>query len=235
VSATTVIVVKTPDKIILAADSLATHPFGQPPETVCKISKIGSIYFAFPGFSSVNFKVDPISGARRAAIGTRDMSEVAEAFRNNETAELSRAMPLMKNDSPDRYEIIRQVPLTAVFIGRNNGMLSWIIVAFSVSEPVGIPSVSSRIINCPGQCGDRVYRYGIIGEQFAIADAEKANPRLLEGNPEKIAASLIEIEIDKEPDLVGPPISELVLGNSGVRWIYPGACKGNPSQKNKSQ
>jgi hypothetical protein len=48
----------------------------------------------------------------------------------------------------------------------------------------------------------------------------------LVGDPEKIAALLIEIEIAKEPEAVGRPISELVLTKSGARWIYGGACTG---------
>lgn len=52
VSATTVIVVRTPDKIILAADAKAIHLDGRPPDSVCKISKIGSLYFSFTGFDS---------------------------------------------------------------------------------------------------------------------------------------------------------------------------------------
>lgn len=147
-------------------------------------------------------------------------------------AELSQAMPLMKSLDPDSYKRFRGLPLEAVFIGQNDGSPSWISVTFSVTEPLGIPSISSRTTHCPGQCGNQVFAYGIIGTRSAILGAKKLNPRLLEdGDPETIAASLIEIEIDKEPEYVGRPMSELVLHKNGVRWIYPGACNRSSSQK----
>jgi hypothetical protein len=45
------------------------------------------------------------------------------------------------------------------------------------------------------------------------------------GSFSRIAKDLIHIEINAKPDIVGPPVSILTIGNRGMQWIDPGVCQ----------
>jgi hypothetical protein len=60
----------------------------------------------------------------------------------------------------------------------------------------------------------------------AITDYMKRNTTWYEmGSFSRIAKDLIQIEINAKPDIVGPPVSILTIGNRGMQWIDPGVCQ----------
>jgi hypothetical protein len=66
----------------------------------------------------------------------------------------------------------------------------------------------------------------VLGENDAITDYMKRNTTWYEmGSFSRIAKDLIQIEINAKPDIVGPPVSILTIGNRGMQWIDPGVCQ----------
>ncbi len=233
VAATSIVAVRTQGRVVIAADGKVAHLDGRPGETRCKILKVGEVYFAAVGLESTFYKIDPYSSARSASLGRHRVSEIANSFAVLEKAKLARALPLMKRYAPDIYEEFHTNPEQVVFVGIENGSPIWIALDFWSTETSGTISVEPRKITCPGQCADGDYLF--LGRRRAIAEAKEHNPRLTIGDPEVVTASLVGLEIEGEPEAVGPPISELRLENDGAHWIRAGACSSIKARRNRGQ
>lgn len=221
-SGTAIVAVRTPNEIVIAADGRATHIDGRPPETACKIVRVGKVYFATTAFEWRAYAVDPYANARKASLPKRKISDIADSFAELEKAELTRALPEMKRNSPDAYQFVHGHPLEAMFVGMEGGSPVWAGIVFWDTETFGATSVASSKFSCPGQCTDGSFLF--MGARTAVGKARERNPRLLTGDPEKVAGSLIEIEINGEPDYAGGPVSLLRLDKEGAHWTRPGAC-----------
>jgi len=71
---------------------------------------------------------------------------------------------------------------------------------------------------CP-EAGDRVRMQGNL-EHIAIDEAKANNPECLA----KRAVAAIQFEIDKHHEIIGGPISVLLIKKSGLTWLRPGLC-----------
>ena len=230
-SATSIIVIRTPDKIVIAADSKRTHR-NRPPELVCKIRKVGGIYFSLTGIESPaavepGLRIDAYSNASRAASEKQKITDIADLFADLEKQQLNRILPIMKLRAPELYRSLNGHLLDGLFVGMQDGSPTWIDVHFWE-----LPSaVHSQRNVCPGQCAPG----GIIvlGVRRAIVEAEHHSGQFPTGDPETLAASLVKIEIDGEPEDVGPPISELRIDRTGAHWLSRGVCQDGPDRPSR--
>jgi hypothetical protein len=170
-----------------------------------------------PATAEPSLRIDAYSNSRKAALQKQKMSDIADSFAELKKAELIRVLPMMKLHTSDQYQYLHGKPMDGIFIGIESGSPMWIVIHFF--EKSG--TVMSEKHVCHLECGNG----GIpLGVTQAIREAGQRNPQLGTGDPETVAASLVQIEIDGQPEDVGGPIAELRLDKTGAHWLQPGVC-----------
>ncbi len=220
--ATSIVVIRTPDHIIVASDSLFRTGSGQ--EMGCKIKHEGVVYFASAGIvenNNTGFKVNNIA---QLAIqqGFYDVKSSARVFSSMVITPFIGALEELRRKHPDFYA--RQVehrpqPLQVVFMRRSTAP-AFVVIYLTVESPIGVPvKVKSHSLECPGDGCPNGYGARLLGDTDAAQRASKAAGFWNAGEVEG-ARKLVEAEIADAPGSVGPPIDILRLDINGPHWIF---------------
>jgi hypothetical protein len=218
--ATTILVFRTPDQLILVADSKPTFRGEPGPNAVCKITPARSGFLAIAGLEH-----DTLRGFDSRAAAAKALESSGSFLFRVAGAEVlaQRAseveMARLKVEDPDAYR----------FSVKNGGSIFDLVIAsveggipllairrFHINEASG--SVETAVaIDCPGNCpGGRYFGYlepaGGEAEKFLTMNS---TPRL---NVD-VLRDLVLKQIIATPNEVGPPIEILNLDHTGARWI----------------
>jgi hypothetical protein len=242
-SATTIVLIRTPEHIVVGADSLIVNwqsSSGATNSHACKLHKQGSTFFAIQGMGIVH----PASGfsaeqlARQAVQHSASMKEASAYFARIAVEPYAAVMQSMRKESPRDWDLIERyrgkgIPLVAAFFGVERGVSKYILVGFRVSTGKRILVVADAA-SCPGVAceGDRQGRHSIIlGQSEAayrqIGVRDKGSLVSFQGNRSDVglARLLVAIEERAAPRLVGGPIDVVTVDAAGERWNTPvGAC-----------
>jgi hypothetical protein len=223
--ATTIVVVRTANFILIAADSKATWRGGTGPSTVCKIYRSGDLYFAIGGLEhdgARGFYVKDLvadgfkSVSRFEARVTAAQQEISPRF-------LVR-MNRLRAEDPNSFKFEMTDPgpqLSVAFAQMENGVPLFAVRGFEYFDAPS-PRVEISGSDCPGtDCPGGVTHIEYMGKQNAIK-AYYASHDVWKMDPVVLARKLVELEIQDEPSSVGPPIAILRLDSSGATWISNG-------------
>lgn len=219
--ATSIVVIRTPDHITVAADSMIRTGSGA--QTGCKIMHEGAVYFAGAGIienDHTGFKVSKIA-EQAIQQGFYDVNTCARLFSSMAVIPFSTALEELRNKHPDFYE--RYVkrgpePLQVVFMRRSSAP-AFAVVYFTIDSGPGAPvRVQSHSQECPGDGCPNGYGVRLFGDTGAAQRASKVDGFWGAGEIEG-ARKLIEAEIVEAPDSVAPPIDILRLELNGPHWI----------------
>jgi hypothetical protein len=220
--ATSIVAIRRPTHIVIAADTLGYQPEGKTTTSHCKIHSSGGVFFAFAGFTE-----DTKSRFYPRWIASRALSRAGTIEGRSRRLAESLRQPLLravqriyKEDPPEIATTIiggegrDQTPLQLLVFGVENGIPKVISVDFTrvnnrKQEPIGIAPL---IKMCPGDgCTDGV-EYWLLGERKAIETAmEQPGAQTWTGNDAADVRRLVEIEIADKPKVVQPPIDELIV------------------------
>jgi len=235
--ASSIVGIRTPEEVVIAADSLRTTR-GYRIETtgpVCKIFTVKETAFAVAGLAR-----DPaweFDAENLAAESLRRRNRLAEAA-NDLSARLTDALgsylERLKAGNPILYsKLLRE---------ENGSVTSILLTAYEGGEPVAIgmdfraaeePGGRARIaatrVACPGDCANGVM-YFLLGEHLPIDRyiAEHGKDRL---SPARSGAPfLVRLVIDAGSKGVGPPVDVVVIDRRGVSWpARKEGCGGGPA------
>lgn len=223
--ATTVVIIRTPQEVVIAADSAATIRGGglsATRRTVCKIYQADtSLFFAVSGL--VN---DPQTGfdiptivASSSREGDSVAAKLARVEREVQTAVL-RELPNVKERDPAGYAklINSKGAVTVALVGVDAG--APVATSFSLGlalSPKG--AIETTIIrdSCPGNCPSGVRAFWF-GEGDAI-DRLRAAGGLPELDMPALARYLFQVEIDAGAPSVGGPVDVLRILPGGPIWV----------------
>jgi Proteasome subunit len=224
--ATTIVIIRTPQEVVIAADSAATiRGDGLPltTQTVCKIYQIdsGRMFFAVSGLVNdprTGFSIPKIVAAESRDGGSM-AAKLAAVEREVQAAAL-RELPHVKERDPAQYAklIDSKGAVTVVFAGIDAGVPA--AAGFSLgftASPNGTIEPSTIRDSCPGNCpsGNRAFWFGD-GDAIERLRATGKLPELV--MPE-LARYLVQVEIDAGAPDVGGPIDVLRILPAGPVWL----------------
>jgi hypothetical protein len=228
---TTVVAVRTPDFVILAADSRVLQ--GSTNEMKgCKIERAGDVFFSRAGMF-----LDPSTGwdlsrdARRAAAPGGSLRDIADRFVSLTQRGLITTMARLKKVDPEffgRHCEGKHDP-EIVFAKIEAGVPALALRSFHIETKNGQVTVSpDPAVNCPGDCPTE-YTDVTLGNHDAADKLYSATPHFwrVNGFVDGID-KLIMSESEANPMEVIPPISILRLDKTGAHWErgYQGLCPG---------
>ena len=219
VTATSIVAIWTPASISVSADSKITDFDGRPVRNVCKIHRLGNLYFAFAGY-----ELNPKPG-----LGVADT--IVKTFVESDSFAVSlervkSAMDESVRQALARYSAADKEKLKTKLTknGAEGVVLS--VLLFEIRDGAALLGVfdinyfdkgkdSSMI--CPRDCHK-------ISETVAIGERKKASEMIDRNNPnghdlDKWSHTLVAAEVMDSPDVVGLPIVTLHLDWAGARWI----------------
>jgi len=217
--ATSIVIIRTPKHIVVAADSLWTYQSGVhklPPRIGCKIDGIGQMYFTGSTTNADGQQMQDL--AWRAVAASRSLSEAAHRF-----ILLSHEMVARTARSENQSVIdmcSHRVCAEAFFFGIEKKVPKVIAIQF---EQVGRSRQSLLFkpheLVCPGRCPSRQQVFLYSGRTKAMNEVVRRNSKLLRRYADQdVARQLIKVEEEAEPAYVGGPIDVLMLDADGAHW-----------------
>jgi hypothetical protein len=222
--ATTEIILRSPYRVVLAADSRALYGENRP-ATECKLFEVGDVYATVSGFAHYGRSYHVADAIREgfASDGTfaSHVSNTALALQRrvekqlaklqvNNTSEYRYLMP-PASDASDFIQLavaqtVRGQPMLGIIELRRTGAGN---------------RFTARTTICPGSCGRAP-------EIFYFGYWEHIKPYVASpGQPRSVASAasidrLIRLEIGAHPTEVSAPINILELTGWGARWLQNG-------------
>lgn len=228
---TTAIAIWTPGRVILAADGKVTRR-NDPATTsyaMCKTRVVGSRAVTAAGFfrrPRVGYDVWPML---EAILSTSDTMRTIDARVRTEVGPpLADALADARQADPTGFarDFVFDY-LGIAFAGIEDGQLGLRTAHFSHDDAGGI-SYSVGQYPRPADAFDA----GAIGihlmGEHSVIDREYPDARLvplLRKDLVEAARVLVELEIQRTPEKVGPPLSVVEVTPGGPRWIVSGACR----------
>ena len=219
---TTIVAVRTPEEIVIGADSkmmdLRDRSFDS---TICKIRKIDDLFFAFAGFLDIpGLQSDLTEVVREASRSGDSITEKIETFDGLIVRDWSQGLPDIRDDHPELYrqKLRGKIVLQIAFAGIERGKPLLFMRYLKVVERGDVPSIVIYKKQCPGDCPlGKVYAF--LGHTGALKEHMAGGTDIWDAGYAEGIRRLITIQMEAEPEHVGPPIDILRLDSTGYEWI----------------
>jgi len=225
--ATSVVAIRSPDSVVIAADSLTTIRHGAGKDTTgseCKIFRSGDIFFSFAGFYK-----DPDRGFDIVPIVSEALAE-SESFDESVDRAATAAVSGMKDEmrkirketpsSYDKYFAAQTAPLLQIlFATYEDGVPK--VTVYDIKKTAG-PYADIELSydrkSCPGDCNVKD------AYAFFLTDMRPIEQYLKRGKlqsmpPEKTARFLVDLVIKAHSPETGPPVDVLRIDGNGAAWV----------------
>lgn len=220
--ATTVIALRSPEDIVIAADSMTSggEDFHEKGST-CKIRRVGPAVVASAGFLlHLPLDIDALRLAGDACAGTASVRACADAFTPRMLAAMGHVLAWSRQHDPAALaEYERGECFGAVFAGVDAGIPILLLRSFRCARDFqGRPFVTlDRSTNCPGDCDPWGWRYVPLGTARGVTP-----PIEYWQAHESLAAGARELVAEQErvaSDRVGGPIAVVRVSGDGVACV----------------
>jgi hypothetical protein len=222
IHATAIVALRTHNRIVLAADSLAityrpTEMTGAK-QTTCKVYRAGRFAFASGSMLSggkVNIASAVARAIRNAATIEAALGEVAGVW-------TKQVLPVVQGYSNDPTLLSRfhQGAVMSIIVATMDGAIPKL-GAFQTSLVSTSPvRFTTQRWSCPGSaCPDGGFAVLGTSRGGAMNEVIRTKPAwLLSGSP-GAARQIIDLEIIKTPGFVSAPVDVLEITASGARWV----------------
>ena len=219
VSATTLVAIWSPERLLLGADSAVITSDRKPPASACKVSQDGQSFYAFSGLvsdSSVGYDVMPL--AHKAVQGFGDLSAHLKEFLQLTRDPLSRAVSAVRQDSPAQYLYLQQnhPVLQVIFAEVQHGPPSLGIAQFTLGPGGSLVGFDKIIAQGDDGRGTRII---YAGQQTQIRAYLHEHKDWAGVDPTVLLRDLIESEIKASNGEVGGPIDIVSIEANGANWV----------------
>lgn len=221
---TAVFVIRTPNEIVVAADSRSVSGNDTPdPEPICKIRRFSDAYIVVNGISKdTPSGYDVFSSLNVASQRKGLLADKIAAFEPLVKRPLEKALNRLKREEPIAFKrnAIEIAPLGINFFGLERGVLVLYNRRFVVSLlPNNEVSVNIERHGCPSaDCPDGIAFVTVGAAEFKERFARE-NPNFLKGDLVEAARKFVQMQIDTKVVDVGPPIDILQITKRGAKWI----------------
>ncbi len=228
VRATTLAIIRTPDQVIIAADSRRVwHGSEQRPQLTCKLGTHDDVIFAMAGLvHENNFDAKALVNMVLGTPGT--LEERALVLERLLRGPLLGMLTRIRHELPRQFAeqlasgFVLNVTLGAV---RNQTAHLEMRDFYAETDPDGALRLRVVRVSCPRDCPRPTEVFGV-GETTAMFQHLSTLPGLPTELP-GLAKQLVEIEIADRPALVGPPVDLVRASDAGIEWLQrKPACAG---------
>ncbi len=228
--ATTLAIIRTPDQIIIAADSLMVWYGGnRRPQLTCKLDTHDDVIFAMAGLvTSPENDFDAPSFVNLALATPGSLAERAQVLERLLEGRLLGTLTRIRHELPHLFAeqlesgFVLNVTLAAV---RHQVAQLEMRDFYVETDPDGALRLRVVRVSCPRDCPRQTEVFGV-GETTAMMRHLATLPELPTALP-GLAERLVTIEIADRPALVGPPVDILRAGSTGIEWLrQKPACAG---------
>jgi hypothetical protein len=217
--ATTIVALRTPERVILASDSLVIVTSSAGAETtaqLCKLRRAGPWAFVVGGFIGLADR-DVFSLVARAITPTRTIADAVRAIRDQVQAELHDPLKRAFHDPA-----FTGFTMLTVIVGGMDGETPAVGMYTAELQSRAPFTLTISGATCPGAwCPD-----GVVVTTFSIAEGPatqfiRARPRpaWLDRGDAAAARRLIALQVADTPMKVGGPIDVVQIDRQGARWI----------------
>jgi hypothetical protein len=231
--ATSVLAIRTPNFLVVGADSLARRGNGIPLGPVCKIRQYGRFYASFAGMSNeedTGFDVYKVAAKTITKCSTMECAAVN--FGREVRTPLIEALAVSRRRDGEAYfeeSFLKRAPLQVLIFGQERAATIIRMVVFNVDKTkLRMDLVVDDDGGCPGTCGPQGIAFLGIGSYFLAKDRFQAVFRSGFGNdsPSDVVVKALTEEANADPKAVSAPFSVIVMDRTGIHWqtSYQGAC-----------
>ena len=235
--ATIIVGIRTPEQVVIAADSLGTF-HGLYPETTneaCKVAAVEGVGFAVAGLAkSPRGGLDAEAVIARALSGRRSLLQAVTAIQVELRTHIAQELERQRREDPRFFAKTVEGEdgvVTSILVGALEGDVPVAVALdFKASyDPAGKIAVSTSRLACPGDCPSGVLTF-YLGNWRPIQRYVSEHGQPSEMPPAAAARFLAQLAIDARAPGVGPPIDVLVISKSGIFWqALKGECGGAAS------
>ena len=219
---TTVIVMRTADGLLLAADAKVIREGANSPPR-CKIHQYGNVFVAIASVSkNDSVGLDTERMVRTAVAMPGPLLSKVESFRSAASKYLLAKVESVKKSTPSLYEqgYRGKRILDVTFASMVNDMPEAVVQTFFLDGAGTLHDLRSPL-------GDhRVLAPGMTNAIKTYTDQNSEWYSQL--GPEVAIKKLMALEIASNKEAVGPPVSILRMDADGIQWIEQGACPAIP-------
>jgi len=222
--ATTIVVARTANEIVIGADSKVTDTYGKELNSqVCKIQQVGNLFIALEGLlqdKATGFSVPEIAGRALRLKPDATAVEKVNILTGFLTTELFVELNRVRRDSAAEFhtKLEGQTFLRIVIAGFEGNQPVVFVRQFRTAFVAGAIGVTVIPDDCLADCkGDVVTRF--LGETDAIEGLPEDEPGFWKKGLVAGVQRLLETEIEARSEYVGPPIDLLQINAQGARWI----------------
>jgi hypothetical protein len=217
--ATTLVAVWTPERLLLAADSLVYTGAASPAARACKIDQEGSTFFALSGLvedHGVNFHLAPLT--RNAMKLSGPMDQKLAAFRQLVRPGLTRALAAVKKDSPSDYQFLLagHPVVQAIFAEVQQGSPLLAVASFRLDPAGDLQEYAEVLADKNDNRGPRII---YAGQQGRIREYLREHRDWHAGDQPALVRGLIQLEIDSNSGRVGGPVDLLAISANRAEWL----------------
>jgi hypothetical protein len=223
-NATTIVVARTANEIVIGADSKVTDTYGNELNNrVCKIQQVGNLFMATEGLlkdKKTGFSVPEIATKALRLKPNATAEEKVSILTGFLTSALFTELTRVKHDSHDEFlrKLDGQTFLRIVVAGFDGNKPVVFVRQFrttSISGNLGVVVIPD---DCLDDCnGEVVTRF--LGETEAIDDLPESSPDFWNEGLAAGVRRLVRTEIDARSEYVGAPIDLLQINARGAKWI----------------
>jgi len=213
-SATTIVIIRTPNLIVIASDSKAQYQGDQGNPQVCKIARQNETYFVVAGLAHDTYQGFLANRTVASAIARANtFEEQANAVEEDLGRELGKELDTLRKEDPEgfRFAVTGEAPSSIALVTVEGGVPKVAVFSFLFDKTTG--KLSVRRDSCPGTCTGEDF-YVQLGRAVSADEVVKVT-----GSPTRVARALVEMQIAKDPQNVGPPIEIMELRANGPEWI----------------
>jgi hypothetical protein len=219
---TEIIVIKTDQWVVLAADSLHVRPGGTPFKA-CKIRQDTELFWAAAGVESddiTGFKVDTFLA--EAIKMHLSVAATLDAVAPRLVGPLRRELPILKEKAPDRYSKLMRggSVLKLIAVGVRGTQIDAYVKEFGISNGRVVPQ---PIKTCE-PTGAQQKKCILAPETPEIKQYIETRPEVWNGDVTQIVDVLMGIGQKADPGYIGPPFSILAVVPGSTQWLRQNDC-----------
>ncbi len=224
--ATTIVVARTPNEIVIGADSKVTDAYGNDlNKRACKIRQAGDLFIAIEGLEldrQTGFSVPDIASKALASKASASASDKVSVLMGYLVSGLLTELSHLKAHEPQTYfKKIEggQLFLRIIVAGFENGQPLLFVRSFRALQynpgQIGVAVIPD---DCFDDCkGVVVTRF--LGESDAIEGLPEETPDFWKAGLSDGVRRLVETEIAARSEYVGAPIDIVRISAKGAQWV----------------
>ena len=230
--ATTIVVLQTPDQVMVAADARAvalsadSTSLEAVASEMCKIVRTPHTVIALAGMLGNLADVDTRRFVQQNLEAGIPIKDAADRLAQEIVAPLTTVIDELARTAPRQTLIVPGRPVLSIVLARfeDGGTRVAIRDILYTSRAEGTPEFHIESTDCPGNCKGphMVFAAGATQALTRFLASRSAPVRLKDP---AFALDLLRLESAAEPSIVGPPFSLLQTDRTGSHWIEAGACQ----------